>query len=773
MILTNCVRVEYVDCGCNPYFDQYQTGLVSKLSVGNLVSATCTFTQYVIDWYVDGVLVLTTGKNKFLDPDIEEQHPFYNTNALAVTVAGTYVPVLRYFETTAGRFFTTPKPCQKYCDANISYAIEVIQLECGLTGGSPSSGYDYKMQYNSPTGIQTEKDKEVRFYINSGTDYLALNFFALNVYDRIQIYYNEETTALADYYVGTNLTVTSGATDPEQIDAASVKFIVNFSDRTFVSGDYIRIKVTASTEIDTIWYLEAKCLDEGIFDLECDYFSLTLRDVDVTTVATLPAVTYSGATCAYTVSFSMADAISLGYFASNFYKYNSLSFSYNQGGVALSDTGLATVTLTDKHYYYTNAYATNNHGCTPYKRYSYCWNTDLNRFTFIFYDPRDYADYMSYYSSTYNSYKMSYNYTTDPTNPWYYRVFYINFYPTKILYSPNLWDDTGTEVIGCGEKGGIVQFFFHRETIVTGSEDRADIIFTASIRGEGFTYPVVTNVSGDLDAVVVNKRINGVTIIDTSDPDNPVLLAQKQINTITVSGTSGSFTITGTGGITTTVTFRDNLKTTVADFVDDFAATYAALNPGPVTVTCSGVSDYVATMQLDLYTGLRDDFDLNFTHPGDEISRCNNVYSYTNDNVTTIQNSLNAASYSGNTGCTNCVKVNGYYMIESDTAVTSLDISAYHSFYLESLNTVCTSMPGWWEMENWAYRFYIFNLRIEFTYEEEIEDLDVMVPAEFIQIRDHRIQNFRITSGLDRATGEPVTPSVIIYEKRNNVQIIP
>ena len=62
MILTNCNKVELINCGCVPFFSYYVAQTYSMLEVGELISNTCTFSEYVIDWYVNGVLKLTTGK---------------------------------------------------------------------------------------------------------------------------------------------------------------------------------------------------------------------------------------------------------------------------------------------------------------------------------------------------------------------------------------------------------------------------------------------------------------------------------------------------------------------------------------------------------------------------------------------------------------------------------------------------------------------------------------------------------------------------------------
>ena len=75
MILTNCLCPVEVECNCGTLsFDYYNSEATSVLEVGELVaSGECELDGYVIDWYVDSELVLTTGVGD--DPDIQAYHP--------------------------------------------------------------------------------------------------------------------------------------------------------------------------------------------------------------------------------------------------------------------------------------------------------------------------------------------------------------------------------------------------------------------------------------------------------------------------------------------------------------------------------------------------------------------------------------------------------------------------------------------------------------------------------------------------------------------------
>lgn len=767
MILTNCIRPEKVDCACNPYFDDYDNNLIGRLDVGNLVSATCTFSAYVIDWYLDGELVLTTGKGT--DPDIDEYHPFINDAALIIEDAGIYVPVIRYVVIDGDKILSEPKPCQKWCeDLSGLPSITVRRLECSVScgGPTPTLGYDCKVVYESLLGVETERDKTLKLYLGDNTGYVAFIFTGYIVKDTVSVYYNDETEYLESYVVGTNVYPGNDPTlDPMEVDASSVKFLVNITDRTFVEGDYLRIVVTASTTTDTKWGLEFACLDRGSLDIGCaSCFPIESRDVDLATFT--PTMTYNGTTCTYTLEFKMDEPTS-DCVASDLYEYSGMTATYG-GGLSSYEPidGTVKINLIDAHYFSFQAKTTNNYTCKPYKRYSYIYDPDAiiegdskKRVTFIFYDSRDLVDWQNSYNSAIADWKMTWS--PDKTSWQYYKLFYMQWRQNPIDYN-----EDGSEKIYCDDTfTWVPNIMFHRNTEVAFETGKVDLIFTASDPTVGFTHPVSTYGSGDMYGASVAKRIAGQTIEGVLQP---------QISTITLSGTNGTLSISGAGGLTKTVTFTTDIYTTAQNFVTVNAADYLAQG---IVLTCTTSLDYVATMTMDLYTELRNDFDANFVHPADETSRCNNVWSLINSHVTSITNTLSYSKFSGNSSCKNCATVNGYYVYEIDTA--QLSVTPYYFYYLPMkalLGGVCTTMLGWFECipqegspdnaclyTGWKHRytFFILDMKVEFTNLEYETDLPEKTPAEIIQ---HRLDNFRISSRLNRTTGELEETYTVIYE---------
>ena len=550
-----------------------------------------------------------------------------------------------------------------------------------------------------------------------------------------------------------------------EVDASSVKFLVNITDRTFVEGDYLRIVVTASTTTDTKWGLEFTCLDRNSFDIGCaSCFPIESRDVDLATFT--PTMTYNGTTCTYTLEFKMDEPTS-DCVASDLYKYSGMTATYG-GGLSSYEPidGTVKINLIDAHYLTTNAMATNNYGCVPNKRYSYVYDNNAiiegsskKRFTFILYHPDDLAAWQDSYNGAIANLKMAWS--SDPTSWQYYKLFYIGIRQTPIFY-----DEFGEETRNCQDSYTTKPTtFFHRNTEVTFETGKVDLIFTASDPTVGFTHPTSTYGSGDMYGAAVAKRVAGEEIAG---------VPQSQISTITLSGTNGTLSISGAGGLTKSVTFVTDIYTTAQNFVTANAADYLAQG---IILTCTTSLDYVATMTLDFYTGLRDDFDANFIHPADEVTRCNNAWSVINGHVNSIMGSTTGSTWSGNSGCRNCVTINGYYVFDTDTA--QLSVTPYYSYYLPMkalLGDVCATMPGWFECipqegspdnaclyTGWKHRytFFILDMKVEFTNLEYETDPPAKTHAEIIQ---HRLDNFRISSRLNRTTGELEETYTVIYE---------
>jgi hypothetical protein len=439
-MITNCNCAERIDCGCTVSFDTYGNNLYSALSVGNLVGSGCTFTQYVIDWYRNGEHAMTSGKGV---PGLDAYHPF--TGAAAIPVkAGTWVPVLRYVVLDGVKVFATPRNCQKWCSdlqGNLP-TITVLPLTCDVVSGSPPGGYTFRMSYTTTQDF-SYATRTIRWELPSdgSMGYLALQFTGYIVADRVQVLYNDETTPLADYYVGTELAGNRGDTIPNQIDLQSVKMIANISDRVYQTGDYLTIKVTPSWNSNTQWVLDMKCLNKGVFN--CTYFPLTLRDFDFSGLQ----VTFDSVNCKYLITIPMSP-MAAAYYSSVLYAYNSIG-QYATGDCSVNQTtGLVTLTMWDKVF------------CTGEALHTH-YDSDVSgpvyyakvgtTFTFTCTSVNDYNMYKAWYNSNRSNWKFS-SYSADPLSINHYKIFQIT------------WKEVHTR---CGDVFAYKSLYFHWDSLVT------------------------------------------------------------------------------------------------------------------------------------------------------------------------------------------------------------------------------------------------------------------------------------------------------------------
>lgn len=440
-MITNCNCSEMVECGCAVSFDTYSDNLYSSLAVGNLVGGDCTFDAYVIDWYRDGVHSMTSGKGV---AGLDAYHPFTGASAIPVQ-AGVWAPVLRYVVMGGQMVFPFPRNCVRWCrDLQGDLPLITVRaLGCEIVAGSPASGYTFRIAYTTTQDFSFAA-RTIRFDLpaDGSARYMAAQFTGYTVVDRVQIFYRDEAAPLLDYYVGSDLSQTVGENTPPMIDLQSAKFVANFSERVQQPGDYLIIKVIPSSNPNTQWVLDLKCLGPDAFD--CSFFPLTLRDIDLDHVA----MTYDAVNCKYLLSFPMG-IISTAWPASNLAKYITVASWKNTNDAALNETtGMVTLTLYDKIYCTGEAlhthYHVNSAGLVSYAKVGSVW-------TFSFEHADDYNAYKAWYNGNRANWKFS-SYNPDPTHINHYKIFQIT------------WQETATR---CGDVYTHRGIYFHWLSPVT------------------------------------------------------------------------------------------------------------------------------------------------------------------------------------------------------------------------------------------------------------------------------------------------------------------
>ena len=279
MKLTNCTCGKKLNCGCTMSFDTYEANSVSRLTVGNLLGGTCIFDEYVIDWYLNGSKVLTTGKGN--DPDITAQHPLTGEAALPV-VAGTYQPIVRYVVMDGKIIYPAKRSCANYCEALGTQLpeIKVAAIDCGTV--NTTGDYSYYLSYNVEQDYALAS-REVLFMLPAdlGAKYLAVYFYAYTVADKVEVLFNDETI-LASWIIGSQNNPAQYTTMPYCRSGYDHDFIILLPE--YQAGDYLKIKVTPSvkkTNINTLWRLRLKCLDQ---DPECDLYTTAMQTIDLDTI---------------------------------------------------------------------------------------------------------------------------------------------------------------------------------------------------------------------------------------------------------------------------------------------------------------------------------------------------------------------------------------------------------------------------------------------------------------------------------------------------------
>lgn len=119
-----------------------------------------------------------------------------------------------------------------------------------------------------------------------------------------------------------------------------------------------------------------------------------------------------------------------------------------------------------------------------------------------------------------------------------------------------------------------------------------------------YTSPTVL-VSGDITAFIISRTVAAVGI--------------RQSDSIILSGTTGTVTISGTGGITTSFTADNNTNTTtildLASAVADFASTRNGLSPAVAAYEAAGIelsayTGFICSIETNIYDGIRNDYNL-------------------------------------------------------------------------------------------------------------------------------------------------------------------
>lgn len=720
--ITTTTTCEPTDCECSPSFDTYVTPSIGTIDVGELIG--CEYDDYVIDWYDDeDNIKLTTAKtfahNSIVGhslPNVDLIHPLTGASAVYMPI-GIYTARIRYVIIDGVTYYpdSPSVPCRIYCPGlNIDLAIiEITSIECGETNIT-NDYYDYETSY-SPTGNVSYKTYSyftIELASDGSSGYLGIYMKPEVITDTIWVYWgNIEDDVLIDMYKsGTGVSSSSEGVAPyasgseKMVSGDERKVVVSFIDKTYSAGQILTVKIESNVNTNTKWLYRFKCLSKTDFPEITNYFPLLLRKVDDIVINSVTRST----TCVYTINFTLPNSgISgaSGLWASNFYNYNTIYQTPNQGFNYL--TGQVAVSFKKGDYLVHGAYwgmggvsnFLNNVG-TPNTSGIVCDTT---------------------YDSTCNGFHYKWDHLTKSL---------------KFTVNPNYQD-------GSGRYG---KFYY-------GLKDRYLYIMGRAIRGDNGTSPynVDPNTPGHyhgIDIYWYNSVISGGTDLACGDQLGDFFdfyfhfscVVKIMGITIDPNASPSPFNSNGTlnATIASAITAQENLggADTTIKTIEFFAADPGGLSYTTTTTTTDengyGSCD---TRSSDLYTKV--------IHGG-AVNRMRDIYNLVGK-TGGLRNLAFNTTWEGRSICSNYGYANWIFTSEIVNDETIKWVAPAYNMLLKSLaDRTCSSLIGWkHDAANvvWKYYYYIAYLKITCL------DIDNIV------IEDY----------LDHNTGEILPTGTVIY----------
>lgn len=444
MIITDCNCGKKLNCGCTLSFSSYVATSISVLDVGTLSGGSCSFAQYVIDWFRDGVFYMTSGVGS--DNDIQAYHPFTGTAAIPVA-HGTYVPVLRYAILTGQttKIFPSKKSCHDWCSFSGTLpTINVSSIYCGLVGigsNTPTSPYHFKLNY-ATTQDYSLAARKFMFLLDEQAGFFAYQFAPASVYDQIKIYFKDETTPLWDITAGTeNRTAINMWTSPFKLYSSSYKHVFRLP--AYQPGDYLTIEVYPSVisgNVNTTWVLDMVCLPLT-FTQELTRFNDDHRIYD----ADSWNLSYDAVLCRFNLKFKLGGPLPTTS-GTNLQKYSGMA----EFGFGLNTYNNNTFEVTCGMNYKKGTSGTGaaiSGYSTQIQSYGMVTiNKTGTLYTYSFADILDYNDY-----------KTGYDYMM--ASAWFTSYSPDNTLFTHYKYFSYIFKSTG--VLGCGDSETSIPFIFH------------------------------------------------------------------------------------------------------------------------------------------------------------------------------------------------------------------------------------------------------------------------------------------------------------------------
>lgn len=277
---TSIVGPEINYCNVLTHFDTYDSPVISRLTVGHLITNDEFITGhtgpsqviegYVIDWYKDvvGPTPDLVSYYNVIEADATLPHPFVGDGSYPVS-SGIWIPRIRYIVVGGVQYFVDHETEETYCQLP---QINVGAFECGDPTLVPSvGGYTHELSFsfvNAPSLSDASANFDYILDSSGLTKYLAIYFFADVIPDRLTAYYvsGSAETKLVDFAIGSGSSyITTDVTaQPGRLRESAYRCVVDLSEFIYVLNDYIRFEVSPSYGVpdisNTDWVVRMACL---------------------------------------------------------------------------------------------------------------------------------------------------------------------------------------------------------------------------------------------------------------------------------------------------------------------------------------------------------------------------------------------------------------------------------------------------------------------------------------------------------------------------------
>lgn len=295
----NILHTHSLPCDCTTSFDMYLDHQAGFLAIGSLTATDCTITDYVIDWYFNEIVDLSTPSfvsGYGSDGDIGFLHPFYAAGSRIYVAAGEWIPRIRYVTIGGVRYYG-----RDGIDCALPTFITVDPITCATAA---DGAYSTTITYNAITSNPDNAHQLIEYYLSSDgtTGYVCVKYSGYAVSDEMRVSYvspvNGTTTLIERWLVGIDNPVGVHLVSDSygslykfnymwNSNASNqwIKKVYDVTSYDYEVGDHLLFEMIPcyyGVDSDTNWQIELACQPDGYFS-SCSWIPNTWNDTDTST----------------------------------------------------------------------------------------------------------------------------------------------------------------------------------------------------------------------------------------------------------------------------------------------------------------------------------------------------------------------------------------------------------------------------------------------------------------------------------------------------------